>query len=487
MVSHNLTPYSFSKEMGQALEGLGYESLTEVQEWVIPAALAGQDIIVQAQTGSGKTAAFAIPVCEKIVVEQRYPQALVLTPTRELALQVKQEIAGIGRYKAIRCAVVMGKQSMEVQQKELRQRVHVVVGTPGRCLDHIEKGNINLTQIKYFIIDEADKMLDLGFVDQVEAILLLLPRNRVTMVFSATIPESIQAICAKHMQTPLRIEVKSTNPTSKLIQQSFYEVPEAEKLELIKQIIYTKNPGRCIMFCNTREKVETLFGKLKREWRSCEILHGGMEQKDRLTTMWDFKRGEFRFLIATDVASRGIHIDDVTLVINIDLPPDNESYVHRIGRTGRAGTTGTAISLITPDERNCLAQLEEYLHYKIPLQKPPDREQVEMATLVFNQTKVASVFKPDNSGRINRDIARIRINAGKTDRMRPGDILGAITAITGVTAADTGIIDIQGTCSYVEIFAGKGELVSEALSQAKIKGKIRSIRNVGFQSGPGHQ
>jgi superfamily II DNA/RNA helicase len=477
-----LDQYGFSSEMVKALGKLGYDTLTEVQELVIPAILAEQDIIVSSQTGSGKTAAFAIPVCEKIELERRRPQVLVLTPTRELAVQVKQDISNIGRFKKIRCAAIFGKQPIETQTRELRQRVHVIVGTPGRTFDHIERGTLQLDEIRYLIIDEADKMLEMGFIEQVAAIVKLLPQDRVTMVFSATIPEPVQEICNQYMRNPMRIDVESENPTAETIRQGYYETWESEKVNLVKQIIYTVRPDRCLLFCNTRERVEALFGEFKREGHLWGSLHGGMEQRERLNTMQNFKLGGFRFLVATDVAARGIHVDDVSLVINVDLPTENESYVHRIGRTGRAGKEGAAVTFVTQEERSRLVELEEYLRYKIPRQEQPGIEEVEEGKRIFEENTAMPAFPTDKTEVINREIVRIRINAGRKSKMRPGDILGAITAIPGVSAADTGIIDIQDTCSYVEILGGKGDRVLEALAHAKIKGKVHTIRQVGFRS-----
>lgn len=475
--------YGFSKEILKALKGLGYETLTEVQERVIPLALADKDSIVRSQTGSGKTAAFAIPVCEKIEIQQRNPQALVLTPTRELAVQLKQDIANIGRFKTIRCAVAFGRQPMEAQKRELRQRVHVIVGTPGRTFDHIERKNINLEDIKYLIIDEADKMLDMGFIEQVEAIVRMLPANRVTMVFSATMPDEIRKICNQYMINPVTIEVESENPAAEIIQQVYYDVEEADKFSLVKKLIYTERPDSCILFCNTRENVETLFGRMKSAGYLCGTLHGGMEQRDRLNTINGFKRGEFQFLIATDVAARGIHVEDISLVINYDIPQDNESYVHRIGRTGRAGNEGAAVTLVTPDELGYLAELEQYLRYKIPKREIPAIEEVEKGKLIFQKNnKAKPKLKSDKTDELNREITRIRINAGKKTKMRPGDVLGAVTNIAGVNGGDIGIIDVQDTCSYVEILGGKGDLVMTALKDTKIKGKIYTIKKVGFRS-----
>ena len=469
--------YGISKEIVKALNDLGYETLTKVQEAVLPLIFARKDVVVKAQTGSGKTAAFAIPVCEKIEIEQKNPQVLVLTPTRELAVQVKQEISNIGRFKGIRCAAVFGRQPMEIQRRELRQRVHVIVGTPGRTLDHIDRQNMSLEEVQYLVIDEADKMLDMGFIEQVEAIIKMLPANRMTMLFSATMPDGIQEICAQYMKEPVKIEVDSEQPSLETIRQVYYEVEENEKFNLITKIIYTERPDSCILFCNTRDKVEVVFEKMERKGYSCGILHGGMEQKDRLHSMQDFKRGKFQFLIATDVAARGIHVDDISLVVNYDMPIDSESYVHRIGRTGRAGNVGTAIILATRDEYKTLHEIEEYIHYKIPRQEAPT---VETEKMIVEHHEFDPALKIDKSELLNRQITRIRINAGKKNKMRPGDILGAVTAIPGIAGGDIGIIDVQDTCSYVEILGGKGDIIIETLGTTKIKGKIHKIKEVGF-------
>ncbi|HEY3425680.1 MAG TPA: DEAD/DEAH box helicase [Negativicutes bacterium] len=473
--------YGFSTEIVKALHGLEYETLTAVQEEVIPLVLADKDVIVKSQTGTGKTASFAIPVCEKIAIEQKNPQVLVLTPTRELAVQLKQDIANIGRFKRIRCAVIFGRQPIEIQTRELKQRVHVIVGTPGRTFDHIERKNVKLEDIKYLIIDEADKMLDMGFLEQVEAIIQRLPAARVTMLFSATMPDKIGEICNRYMVAPVKVEINSENLTEEKIQQTYYTVQEAEKFKLMNKIMVTERPDSCILFCNTREKVEFLFEQLKNAGYSCKRLHGGMEQRDRLHTIQEFKRGEFSLLIATDVVARGIHIDDIALVVNYDMPLDNESYVHRIGRTGRSGNTGTAISFVTSSEHNKLQEIEEYIHYKIARQEMPTVEAVLAGKVIFEKNKqVQPALKIDISEELNREITKIRINAGKKTKMRPGDILGAITNIPGMSAADIGIINIQDTCSSVEILGGKGELVMDALQDTMIKGKLHTIKKVKF-------
>lgn len=479
----NIGQYGFSEELVKALTNLGYETLTEVQEQVIPLVLEDKDIIVRSQTGSGKTAAFAIPVCEKIELEQRSPQVLVLTPTRELAVQLKQDIANIGRFKRIRCAVVFGRQPMEMQRRELKQRVHIVVGTPGRTFDHIERKNINLGEIKYLIIDEADKMLDMGFIEQVESIIKMLPKNRVTMLFSATMPDRIGDICNEYMINPIKVEIDSEGSAEQQIAQVYYEVEEQEKFNLISTLVYQSKPESCIIFCNTREKVETVFESMKSKGYFCGSLHGGLEQRDRLRTIQSFKRGEFHFLIATDVVARGIHIDDVDLVINYDMPLDNESYVHRIGRTGRAGNSGNAITLVTFSERQKLREVEEFIQYKISKEEIPRIEENEIVKKMVKQNYTAKpVIKVDKREILNQEITRIRINAGKKTKMRPGDIMGAISSIPGVNGSDIGVIDIQDTCSHVEILGEKGQIVIDALQHTKIKGKIHSSKEVSFHS-----
>lgn len=471
-----------SSEVVKALKLLEYENLTEVQEQVIPLALEGKDMIVRSQTGSGKTAAFAIPLCEKITLEQRSPQVLVLTPTRELAVQLKQDISSIGRFKRIRCVAIFGRQPVEVQKRDLRQRVHVIVGTPGRIFDHIQRKNIDLTDIKYLIIDEADKMLEMGFIDQVEAIVSLLPTSRVTMLFSATMPDKIEEVCKSYMINPIRIEVNSEKPTTEMIHQVYFEVEETDKFRLTRKLLDTSSPDSCMLFCNTREKVESVYKKINGERYSCGTLHGGLEQRERLHIVQSFKNGDFPLLIATDVAARGIHIDDMPLVINYDVPVDEESYVHRIGRTGRIGKEGTAITFVTSKETALLHKIEKYIGYRIEKQAISTIDEGKSGKLTVEQPSQAN-SKPKNckSDSLNGEFTRIRINAGKKTKMRAGDILGAIINIDGVSAAEIGIIDIQDTCSYVEILGDKGELVLEALQNTKIKGKIYTTRKVALR------
>jgi len=464
--------YSLSEELLKSIGYLGYENPSKVQEQVIPLALEGKDIIVKSQTGSGKTAAFAIPICEKIEIEEKDPQVLVLTPTRELAVQVKEDITNLGRFKKVRCAAVFGKQPMEMQRKELKQRIHIIVGTPGRTLDHLERENLNTSKIKYLVLDEADEMLSMGFIEQVEAVINKIPSDRITMLFSATLPEKIEALCNKYMINPVKVEINPEKLTVEKIDQRYYEVEEDNKLNILKRTLFIENPDSCIIFCRTKENVDQLFNDMKKLKCPCIAIHGGMLQNDRLDAMQRFKKGEYRFLVATDVAARGIDVEDITHVINYDLPLERESYVHRIGRTGRAGNKGVAITFVTPYEKRFLQDIQEYIGMEIPKANiVPWAEAVEGKEAFDEKNKLKPTIKPGKAAAINKNITKLYINAGKKKKIRVGDIVGAISNIEGVSADNIGVIDIQDNVSYVDILDGKGKIVLEALRDSKIKGK----------------
>ena len=471
-MSRSFEDYNISSEIVKSLTMLGYSELTEVQSEVMPLALEKKDIIVKSQTGSGKTAAFGIPICESVEIEEKAPQALILTPTRELAVQVKENINNIGRFKRIRCEAVYGKQPMNIQIRELKQRVHVVVGTPGRVLDHIKRGTIELQRIKYLVIDEADKMLNMGFIEEVGAIIAAVPQSRTTMLFSATVPEEIEDLCSKYMKAPIRIEITPEELVSNKVTQELYEVERDEKFDLLKDILYLEKPESCIIFCATKDNVDDLNERLKSEDIYCHALHGGMEQADRLRMMKDFKLGKFKILVATDVAARGIDVEDLDLIINYDVPVENESYVHRIGRTARAGKSGKAVTFCSNREKRYLEGIQDYIGYTIPrVPVPPKDETEKEKEEFFRRLKSVSELKSDKSEVLSKDVMKIYINAGKKKKMRPGDIVGAITAIEGVSGEDIGIIDILDYVSYVEVLNGKGKKVLQTLQKTKIKGK----------------
>ncbi len=464
--------YQLSEEIKRALSVLKYKTPTEVQQSVIPLAIEKRDLVVKSQTGSGKTAAYGIPICEMIEWEEKKPQALILTPTRELAAQVREDLTNIGRFKRIKALALYGKEPFAKQKEELKQKTHVVVGTPGRVLDHIERETLILDQIKYLIIDEADEMLNMGFVDKVESIIQQLPLNRLTMVFSATLPKNVEDLCHEYMKDPDQIEIAASGITSDTIEHSLIEVKNEEKISLLKDITVVENPDSCIIFCKTKEHVDTVFTELEKSNYSCERLHGGLEQEDRFAVMDGFKMGNFRYLVATDVAARGIDIDNVTLVINFDVPMEKESYVHRTGRTGRAGNKGKAIMFVNPHEGKYVKAIEKYIGFEIPAMEAPNQEEISVGKAAFEEKlQGRRVVRNNKTARINQDIIKLHFNGGKNKKLRPVDFVGTITKIPGITADDIGIITIQDRLSYVDILNGKGSLVIQALENTPIKGK----------------
>ncbi|MGD6816396.1 DEAD/DEAH box helicase [Metabacillus sp. 84] len=481
MSKSSFRDFALSEEIVKALEDLGYHSPTEVQDKVIQPVLDGKDAAVKSRTGSGKTGAFAIPLCELVDWEENKPQALILTPTRELAAQVKEEIMNIGRYKRIKATAVYGKQPFDRQKAELKQKSHMVVGTPGRVLDHIQKGTLRLDQLKYFVIDEADEMLNMGFIEQVEAIIKELPGERTTLLFSATLPEDIEKLCHRYMNNPTDIEIQSGEQAGGRIEHSLYIVQEEEKFRLLRDVTVIENPDSCIMFCRTKDRVDELFDMLDRLGYTVDKIHGGMVQEDRFAVMNEFKRGEFRYLAATDVAARGIDIENITHVINYDLPLEKESYVHRAGRTGRAGRSGKAITFATPFEDRFLAEIQEYIGFELDRKDAPARDEVKEAQPAFDE-KISEEpeLKKDKSAVLNKGIMKLYFNGGKKKKIRAVDFVGTISKLDGVTAQDIGIITIQDNISYVEILNGKGPLVLKAMKETTIKGKklkVHEARN----------
>ena len=455
---------------------LNFKSPTRVQEQVIPAVLEQKDIIVKSQTGSGKTAAFAIPICELVDWEENKPQALVIAPTRELAIQVKEDIFNIGRFKRLKVSAIYGKSPFYHQEKELKQKTHVVVGTPGRIIDHIEKGTFDTSQIKYLVIDEADELLNMGFIEQIESIITGLSQERVTMLLSATMPRDIEALCNKYMKDPMHVEVEELNSTAERICQERYHVDQIDKIKLLRDIMIVENPDSCMIFCNTQQKVDEVYNELANLNYTCEKIHGGMEQRDRLRVMNDFKKGYFRYLVATDVAARGIDIDNITLVINYDLPQDGESYVHRIGRTGRISNMGRAITFVTQNENRFLNDIHQYIGKEIILKERPDKETVNNSKQEFvEKISTTPKIKETKGAQLSKEIMKLHTNAGKKTKMRPVDIVGTLCSIKGMTAADIGIINIIDISTFVEILNNKGELVFQALQKTPIKGRLRRV------------
>lgn len=464
--------YIISEDIVKALNGLEYDIPTEVQARVIPAALEKNDLIVKAQTGSGKTAAYVIPICEFIEWLENKPQALILTPTRELAVQVKEDFTNIGRFKRIKAAAIYGGHQFSIEKADLKQKTHVVVGTPGRVMDHIKKGTLPLNKINCLVIDEADRMLDMGFIEQVEEIMKELPEERMTMLFSATMSDEVISLSSNYMRDPISIDVSEAGIVTADINHVLYITDEEEKFDLLTDVMIIENPDSCIIFCSTKDRVDMVCERLNDLGYPCNKMHGGMEQDDRLSAIKRFKRGEYRYLIATDVAARGIDIENISLVINYDIPLDEENYVHRTGRTGRAGRKGKAISFVVPTQTRYLKDIEDLIGFKIQEKTKPSKEEVANQKPSFDKKmNTAPKIKKMKSDQLNKDIMKLRFNGGKKKKLRATNFVGVISNLEGVKAEDIGIITIQDTLTYIEILNGKGPLVLEAMKNTMICGK----------------
>ena len=460
----------------RAIEQLGYTEPTEVQQKVIPIVLEKQDVLVKSKTGSGKTASFATPLCELVDWEENKPQALVLTPTRELAVQVQEDITNIGRYKRIKGLALYGKSPFARQKLALKQKTHIIVGTPGRVLDHIEKGSLDVSKMEYLVIDEADEMLNMGFLEQVESIIKLLPKDRTTMLFSATLSDQIKKLSTKYMKQAVSIEIDASQENAPDIEHVKYVVVEELKLSLLEKLTIVENPDSCIIFCRTKERVEQLVDVLDEKGYTADKIHGGMMQEDRFEVMDDFRKGEFRYLIATDVAARGIDIDDITHVIHYDVPLERESYVHRTGRTGRAGRSGKSIMLATPFEDKFVREIESFIGFEISAQSEPTKEVIVTSRAAFDvKMQEQPEMKKSKGEQLNANITKLYFNGGKKKKIRAVDFVGTIAKIEGVTADDIGIITIQDTVSYVEILNGKGPLVLKKMRNTTVKGKLLKV------------
>lgn len=346
------------QQIVQAVTELGYEEPTPIQEQTIRLLLDGSDVIAQAQTGTGKTAAFALPILEKLDPSLRSPQALILTPTRELAVQVAEAFQSYSKYRRVSILPVYGGQPIDRQLRALDRGVQVVVGTPGRVLDHIRRKTLKLADVRVVVLDEADEMLNMGFIEDIEAILKETAEGRQTALFSATMPGPIASLAKKYIRDAQRIKIEAEHLTVDQIRQMYYEVGRRDKFEMLARILDYEQPSSALIFCRTKLEVDSLGQRLNARGYAAETLHGDLNQMQRDRVMGRFRANQIELLIATDVAARGLDVEQISHVINYDMPHDSESYVHRIGRTGRAGRTGTAISLVVPRERYLLQMIQ---------------------------------------------------------------------------------------------------------------------------------
>src|SRR6188768_778472 len=393
-----MTPKLFSElglspEVLKAIDKLGFEQAAPIQASAIPILMAGGDVVGQSQTGSGKTAAFAIPAIEKVDTRQRGVQVLILCPTRELAVQVSEEVHKLGLFKrGLHALPIYGGQSYERQLFGLKQGAQIVIGTPGRVMDHMRRATLRLDALKMVILDEVDVMLNMGFRDDIELILQSTPKERQTVVFSATIPRPIQDLIKKYTRDPQSVKIEQKAMTVPTVEQIYYEVDRRYKIELLTRLIDIHDLKLGIIFCNTKRMVDELVDHLNAQGYSADRLHGDMSQAMRDRVMNKFRKSGLEFLVATDIAARGIDVDDVQVVFNYDLPYDPEDYVHRIGRTGRAGRSGLAISFVAGRELFQIQNIERFTKVRIQRGKPPTVGQVEEARAVVFLDKLRALL-----------------------------------------------------------------------------------------------
>ena len=367
---------SLAEPLARAVAEMGYESMTPIQEQAIPVVLTGKDVMGAAQTGTGKTAAFSLPLLQRLLKHEnastspaRHPvRALVLLPTRELADQVAQQIKLYSKHTNLRSTVVFGGMDMKPQTAELKRGVEVLVATPGRLLDHIEAKNAVLNQVEYVVLDEADRMLDIGFLPDLQRILSFLPKQRTTLLFSATFSPEIKRLASSYLQDPVTIEVSRPNTTASTVEQHFFSVPDDDKRRAVRQLVRQRGITQAFVFVNSKLGCARLARSLEREGMKTTALHGDKSQDERLKALEAFKKGEVDLLVATDVAARGLDIKDVPAVFNFDVPFNAEDYIHRIGRTGRAGASGLAVTLVSPSDTRLIADIEKLLKRKIEIE-----------------------------------------------------------------------------------------------------------------------
>ena len=506
----------------RAVTDMGFEEATPIQARAIPAVLEGRDIIGQAQTGTGKTAAFGIPMLEKTDPKNKHVQSVVLCPTRELAIQVAEEIRNLAKYMhGIKVLPIYGGQDIVKQIRSLKSGVQIVVGTPGRVMDHMRRKTVKFNQVQMVVLDEADEMLNMGFREDIETILSQFPEERQTVLFSATMPKPIQEIAAEYQKDAQLIKVVHKELTVQNIEQYYFEVSPKSKEEVLSRLLDIYNPKLSIVFCNTKKQVDELTDALKGRGYFAEGLHGDLKQQQRDRVMDSFRQGRVDVLVATDVAARGIDVDDVDVVFNYDLPQDDEYYVHRIGRTGRAGRGGLAFTFVVGREVYKLKEIQRYCKTKIAAKKVPSMNDVtntriekifENAENVIGSEDMTALLQtieehinhsdytamdlaaalikmsigdleiveePDygefgNTG-AKDGMVRLFINIGKNQKARPGDILGAIAGESGMPGRLVGSIDMYDKYTFVEVPEDRARDVLNAMKNVRIKGKNISI------------
>ncbi len=461
--SFQFSALAFKPEIKKAmlanLNSLGYTDMTPIQAQSLPNILKNQDVIAQAKTGSGKTAAYGIGLLSKLNVKNYHVQALVICPTRELADQVGKEIQRLARFtKNVKLLLLCGGKPFVRQKHSLVYGAHIIVGTPGRIQDHLRKGTLNLANIHSLVLDEADRMLDMGFYDDIIKIISDIPKNRQTMLFSATFPDSIVQMSQSIQKKPLNIQVESLHSHSE-IEQRFYEIGKSQRDEALMALLAHYQPESTAIFCNTKKQCEVVATLLKKNGYYAMAIHGDLEQKVRDQVLLRFANKSCSILVATDVAARGLDIDDLQVVINYELPSEPKIHIHRIGRTGRAGKKGLALSLYTISEQHKLNAIEQVQN------QPCSRDVLDSLD--------------DNGPPSLPPMMTVCIEGGKKSKIRPGDILGALTGDIGIVGDKVGKIDIFDFFSYVALDRTIAHNVLKRLPNTKIKGRLFKVRKMG--------
>lgn len=463
-IDTNVSKQSFSSlalppEQLSNLESLGYTHMTEIQAEALPLALSGKDLIAQAKTGSGKTAAFALPVLTKLNPRDFGTQAIVLCPTRELASQVSAEIRRLARYQQnIKVVTLCGGQSIGPQIGSLEHGAHIVVGTPGRIKDHLRKKTLILARVNTLVLDEADRMLEMGFIDDIKIIIDETPKSRQTLMFSATYPDDINSLSSQFQRSPVSVNVESTH-SNELISQKFFICSKSRKLDSLVDVLNSYHPETAVVFCNTKVQVREVTDHLCQTGISAKAIHGDLEQRDRDQVLVQFKQRSCSVLVATDVAARGLDIEDLPAVVNFELPRNTEVYVHRIGRTGRAGKEGLALSIFSDSERYKFDQLGQYMNQNLEFEA------------IDSLRKTGKTMPPP-------PFTTLCIAGGRKDKVRPGDILGALTGEAGIDGKAVGKIDVLDRAAFVAIETSLSGKALGCLINGRIKGRKFKVRKL---------
>ena len=462
------------------LTQLGLTQMTPIQELSLPLALKGQDLIAQASTGSGKTVAFGLPLVNKLEPLRLNVQALVLCPTRELADQVTLEIRRLARStENIKVITLCGGVALRAQTQSLLHGAHVVVGTPGRILDHIERESLHLGAVQTLVLDEADRMLDMGFFDDIAKVIKKCAVKRHTMLFSATYPEGIDRLAAQFMTHPSTVKVQSQHDLSTL-EQVYIEVDDSERFAVVEKILLHYKPESTLAFCNTKQQCRQLLNYLRVQGFSAAALYGELEQRERDQVMIQFANRSCNVLVATDVAARGLDVADLSAVINVDVSPDPQVHIHRIGRTARAGAKGLALTLASLDEMGFVGRIEEIQERESNWLKVEDLINKDSPS---SPISLSSVSSPVAKGRPNSaPMVTLQIVGGRKEKIRAGDVLGALTGEAGFNKDQVGKINVNEFSTYVAVNAEIGKEAVKRLSEGKIKGRSVRVRLIGVDS-----